>query len=354
MTWLTWRQFRLQATAGALALAAAAVALLITGLGLRHLFDTSGVVSCTLHGDCPVGQKGGVGPAAAEFLTHYRILQQLVGPALLALPGLIGIFWGAPLVARELETGTYRLAWTQSVSRARWLAVKVALIGLASMALAGLFSLLVSWWFSPLDRVNLDRFDPGTFDERGVVVIGYAAVAFAIGVLAGIVLRRTLLAMASTLVAFVGLRLALTFAVRPKLEAPVHASAALTLGQNLGFEVTPIGVIPFAQTPQIPNAWVYSTSFVAKTGHPAGTTAVGRLTAQLCPALLAAPDGQHDPPAAAFNVCAHKLAGFYHLFVSYQPANRFWAFQASELIICLALAATLLGAGFWWLRRRLV
>ena len=74
----------------------------------------------------------------AGFLSHDKFLRDLLGPLMLAVPALLGIFWGAPLVARELETGTYRLAWTQSVTRTRWLAVKVALVGLASVAVAGL------------------------------------------------------------------------------------------------------------------------------------------------------------------------------------------------------------------------
>jgi hypothetical protein len=354
MTWLAWRQFRLQAAAGALALAAAAAALLITGLDLRHLFDTSGAASCLAHGNCGVGLKGGAGSAEADFLSNDRVLRYLIGPVLLVVPGIIGIFWGAPLVARELEGGTYRLAWTQSVSRTRWLAVKVALLGLASMALAELFSLLVSWWFSPVDAVNLNRFDPGTFDERGIVAIGYAALAFAIGVLAGIVLRRTLTAMATTLVAFVGLRLALTFGVRPNLEAPAHASMSVAVGQNMGFLASPTAITPFVTNPKIANAWIRSASVVDKAGHAPGKTTLQRLTAHLCPSLLAGPNGQHQPAPGAFNACIQKLAGVYHVVVSYQPASRFWAFQAYELVICLALAAILLGTGFWWLNRRLV
>ena len=80
-----------------------------------------------------------------RFLQHLSLVSLLV-------PALIGIFWGAPLVARELEAGTFRLAWTQSVTRTRWLAVKIALVGLASVLAAGLLSLLVTWWSSPLDR----------------------------------------------------------------------------------------------------------------------------------------------------------------------------------------------------------
>jgi len=65
---------------------------------------------------------------------------------ILVVPALLGIFWGAPLVANELETGTYRLAWTQSVTRKRWLAAKLGLVGLWSMAVAGLLSFIVTLW----------------------------------------------------------------------------------------------------------------------------------------------------------------------------------------------------------------
>ena len=108
---------------------------------------------------------------------------------MIVVPGVIGVFWGAPLVARELETGTYRLAWTQSVTRARWIAVKLGVVGLASMAAAGLLSLMVTWWSSPIDRVNMTLYT--SFDQRGIVPIGYAAFAFALGVLAGVLIRRT-------------------------------------------------------------------------------------------------------------------------------------------------------------------
>lgn len=105
------------------------------------------------------------------------------------MPGILGIFWGAPLLAREVETGTFRLAWTQSVTRTRWLAIKLAVIALTSMALAGLLALMLTWWASPIDTVNMNRFAPGVFDQRGIVAIGYAAFAFALGVTAGVLIE---------------------------------------------------------------------------------------------------------------------------------------------------------------------
>ena len=144
---------------------------------------------------------------------------------LVLVPGLIGLFWGAPLAARELETGTYQLAWTQGVTRKRWLAVKLGLVGLASVAVAGLFSLMMTWWSSPLDRVNADPFTP--FDQRGIVPLGYAAFAFALGVCVGLVLHRTVPAMVATLAVFAGVRLVVANWVRPYLLAPLRLVAGL-------------------------------------------------------------------------------------------------------------------------------
>ena len=111
-------------------------------------------------------------------------------------PALIGLFFGAPLIARELETGTFRLAWTQSVTRRRWLAVKLGLVGLAAMAFGGLLTWMVDWWASPIDAANQNRFGLANFGFHGVAPIGYAAFAFALGATAGVLLRRTVPAMA--------------------------------------------------------------------------------------------------------------------------------------------------------------
>jgi hypothetical protein len=187
MTWLAWRQFRTQALVTLGLLAALAVLVIVTGLHLRDVYDSLGGAHCTARKDC------------AELTAHDRTLASLLGPALLAIPALLGMFWGAPLVARELESGTFRLAWTQSVTRRRWLSVRVALVGVAALAVAGVASWLVTWWFAPLDAVNLNRFDPSVFTTRGVVAIGYAGFAFALGVAAGALTRRTLPAIGATL-----------------------------------------------------------------------------------------------------------------------------------------------------------
>jgi hypothetical protein len=341
-----WRQFRIQAVVAFAALAALAILLAITGARLDHLYDTSGISTCKPPSNCDA--------LKSAFVSHDKLLQNLLGPLLLVVPAVIGLFWGAPLIARELEAGTYRLAWTQSVTRTRWLAVKVALLGLASIAVAGLLSLMVTWWSSPLDHVNMNRFTRGVFDERGIVPIGYAAFAFALGLTAGTLVRRTVPAMATTLVAFVGARLAATYWIRPHLMTPAHTSATFASASNLGFEVNGSSPLTFvAGPPNIPNAWVYSDRIVDKAGRAA--TNLHAFLLKACPDIGAPPPGVRGrAPAnpAAFQACIAKLSAKFHETVTYQPASRYWTFQSYETAIFLLLALILTGVSFWWIRRR--
>ena len=349
---LTWRQFRTPAAAALAALVALAIVLAITGRHLAHLYDSSGIATCKAPSNCDA--------LDATFLSHYRLLQALLGPFLLAVPALVGIFWGAPLVARELESGTYRLAWTQSVTRTRWFAVKVAVVGIASVAVAGLFSLMVTWWASPIDRVNLNRFTPGVFDARGVVAIGYAAFAFALGLTAGVLIRRTVPAMATTLVAFVGTRLAVAYGLRPHLIAPAHTSADFGSASNLGFEAGGSSGLTFvAGPPHIPNAWVYSDRIVDKAGHAPTSHFLHAYLLRVCPDIgvppRPTPNGARVRPAGpdAFQACVAKLSARFHEAVTYQPPGRYWTFQFYETGIFLVLALILTAISFWWIRRRL-
>src|ERR1700722_16269716 len=111
MIWFAWRQFRLQAVVVAAALVAVGVLFLLTGPSMLHLYDTT-VVHCRVHNDC--------GAATTILVSKYNKLFQFMTSFSVIVSALLGIFWGAPLIARELETGTYRLAWTQGVMRSRW------------------------------------------------------------------------------------------------------------------------------------------------------------------------------------------------------------------------------------------
>jgi hypothetical protein len=347
-----WMQFRTQAMVGIGGLVVVAVVLAVTGPHLVHLFDAN-VAACAAHGDCPI--------AIPSFLRNDHGLQIGLDALVVVVPGAIGVFWGAPLVARELETGTYRLAWTQSVTRTRWLAVKLGVVGLAGMVVAGLLSLAVTWWSSPIDRANLGVFIP--FDQRDLVPVGYAAFAFALGATAGTLLRRTVPAMAATLVAFVAVRLSFTIFLRPHLIAPIHDVTPMN-PMVMGFGIFNGGApMLLPNPPNLPNAWLYSVQIVDNADH----ALTPQVLADACPSLVALGPGGGPPigpahravlpaPAAlqqALHTCVAKLSTTYHEVTTYQPSSRYWTFQGLETAIYVALAVVL-GAGcFWWVRHRL-
>jgi hypothetical protein len=345
MIWLTWRQFRAQAWVASAALAVIAIVLAVTGLRLAHLYDSSGIAACHAHGNC--GTLGTAFMSQVKGSSGYKALYDGAVVVLYAVPAIIGVFWGAPLVSREIETGTFRLAWNQSVTRTRWLAVKAGLIGLAAMATAGLLSLMVTWWASPIDRAlglpggrngpsGVNRFAPLLFGARGITPIGYAAFAFALGVTAGVLIRRTIPAMATTLAVFSAALITMSLLVRPHLATPLRAISALNLAHITGLTINNGGQTDVTAAANRPGAWILANQTISTSGHVFTGPAP-----HICLS-----------PTASFQACQAAL-GRLHLrqLVTYQPASRYWAFQSYETAIFLVLALALAGVCFWWVRR---
>ena len=281
-----------------------------------------------------------------------------LGLLVIVTPGLIGAFWGAPLVASEFEDGTFRLVWTQSVTRTRWLAVKLAVGGLASMAAAGLLSLVVTWWSGPLDRAAMNQF--ATFDQRDIAPIGYAAFAFTFGVLAGTLIRRTRPAMALTLAVFIATRLAELTWLRPRLLPPVLLSLALNPGSTGYGQAGTLSVLFGSPTlmpnpPDLPNAWMTSLRIVNARGQALTTPELN----SACPGIGQGRGGggglgHTRAPQAVVNslqACVAKIGSTYHEAVAYQPASRYWPLQWYELAIFLGAALILAAACLWRIRR---
>jgi hypothetical protein len=334
MIWVAWRQFRTQALVGLGLLAAFALLVLVTGLHLHNVYNSVGGRNCAARGDCTA-------------LTAYdKPLQALLGPALIAIPALLGMFWGAPLLARELESGTYRLAWTQSVTRRRWLSVRVGLVGVAALAVAGLASWLVSWWFAPLDVVNLNRFAPSVFTARGIVAVGYAGFAFALGVACGGLTRRTLPAMAATLFGFVAARIAFTLWVRPHLLPAKEVVDSTMLGK--GVEFLPKVVRVVAAPPPIPNAWMVSAAIVDRAHHALSIPQLHDLLVRICPTVATSVLADGAPALRCRVALSHQV----QQLVTYQPPSHYWPLQALETAIFLAAALALIGATVWRIGRR--
>jgi hypothetical protein len=340
MTWLTLRQFRASAIAAAIGLGLAALVLALTPQGTE-------LTRCVGQVRCPVTSDKFLG------LAHGHLLKYL-STGLVALPGLLGAFWGAPLLARELESGTYRLAWTQSVTRTRWLAVKLGVVGVAAVLAAGLVSLMVTWWAHPIDHVTANRYSAEIFSTRGLVPIGYAVFAFALGATLGLLIRRTLPAMAATLAGYVGVHLAVIAWVRPHLAKANHLSLPLRAANGFGFTRASGdgGVHFFASGATIPNSLVVSNHLVDKAGQVPSTQALDQFLHTTCPAIVSPTPGG-DPTGELFNDCLTKLAANYHLVAAVIPASRYWDLQLAETGLYLVFAAVLTAACFWWIRHRL-
>jgi hypothetical protein len=343
MIWLTWRQFRVQACTAMVGVTIIAVVFAITGGHVAHLYQTSGIPTCAAHGTCSTLRTAFLKQITAD---PAYVVSYLLGLAVLYLtPAIIGMFWGAPLVTRELEAGTFRLSFTQSVTRTRWLAVKLAVIALVTMAALALLSLIITWWASPIDKADAlpgdgqalpNRFVPIIFGARDIAPIGYAAFAFALGVTVGILIRRTLPAMAVTLAAVAAVQIVMPATVRPHLIPPVRTTTPFDTAAITRFEITGTHMTVTAPV-NLPGAWIVSTQTIDPTGHP--------FTGPAAPACLINNTPSMQP-------CTDSIAHLHlRQLVTYQPANRYWTFQWLETAIFLVLACALAGISGWLIRR---
>ncbi len=324
MTWLVWRQHRAQFYIGAALLAAFAVVIVITGGQVADQFHAA-QAACTAGHGCR--QLGGL------FMGSHVVGFLII--ATLGAPLVVGLFWGAPLVAAEAEAGTTQFAWMQSITRARWLTAKIGWMMWAAAIWGGVISILVTWWSSPTNAEQLNQFDPGRFDLMDLVPVGYSLFAMALGIAAGALLRRTLPAVAVTLAGFVAVRVAITLWVRP------HYLAAVTTFSSVVTGSTPPGAY-----------WKLAQGVLGPNGQPVPQPSnipyLDGIPQNALPAsCLPAVNGPSGPTPACVQALAH-----YRAFITYQPASRFWAFQGIETGIFVVLAAGLVAFTVLLLLRR--
>jgi len=325
MTWVTWQQYRYQAAFAAALLAVLAFVLLITGLHAAAVWH-SALTQCAADNSC-------ASLAGSNLSLGSPIITTLV-VATSAVPVLPGLLWGAPAVASELETGTNQFAWTQSVTRRRWLAVRAGWLLLGAAVLAGAVSAIVTWWSGPFNALTADAFQINRFDVTDIAPVGYAIFAMALGICAGTLLRRTLPALGITLAGFVAVRLVIALWLRLHYLTPVTVYYKLTANF-----ITPAGsYLPVSQGVIGPNG-----SVPAMTG-PIGVDGVPVPAA--CQRFLS-PTTLNLHPVES---CMAQRG--YRWYLTYQPADRFWAFQGIETGIFVVLAAILIGITFLVLSRR--
>jgi hypothetical protein len=330
MAWVSWRQHRTTLAGLIAVLGLAGLYLYITGLDLRH--------EVTAYGEMFTAN----GTGKMEMTPTAALLQ--------VLPALIGAFVGAPVLARELETGTFRYTWTQGFGRQRWAAAKLAQIALAVTVLAGAFGFLFSWCYAPIIgvRQGLSPLMAITFDLRGVAFAGWALVAFAIGVLAGVLIRRVVPAMFATLAAWSGLAVITGVYLRPHYEAPVVTSsfklpsAAWVIGQRWTLHGKPVSLSVVSHVLSklgaievAPGVFGAPSSGTGQTGGGLGQTVT-----------------QGSPVSHSVNPVPYLVHHGYAELTSYQPATRFWPFQWIEGGWLLVLSLLLIAAAVWLVRRR--
>jgi hypothetical protein len=208
MVWVTWRQHRPTLLSVPALFGAVAVFLLIAGLKIHH--DYAVLTACHPFDSAHCqALNSNFNHADWTLANTMLILLQLA-------PALIGTFIGAPVLARELETGTYRYAWTQGYGRTRWTIGKLVLLAVTVTAAAGVFSMLWAWFFHPfLKQEDLSRLSATVFATQGVAFAAWTLAAFTLGALAGMLVRRIVPAMAATLGAYLGLALLTWLVLRP-------------------------------------------------------------------------------------------------------------------------------------------
>jgi ABC-type transport system involved in multi-copper enzyme maturation permease subunit len=347
MIWLTWRQFRLQALVIAATVLVIGFALLLTGPDMLHNYQLN----------------------KTDFLNQIEFQQwnkrlYFVGLiAVYAAPPVIGAFWGAPLIARELEAGTHRLVWTQSISRSRWLLTKLAVSGGAAIVITGLLSLAVTRWSDPIDDAVgggadtnsfMPRMWPSVFGARGIVPIGYTAFAFVLGVAIGLLVRRSLVAVALTLALVIGVQILFPMLLRSHLVTPATTLVVATTENMRGLQLK-----NGASTPQVSGLVVNVGATRDWTVSDHTVNSSGKVE-DILPSWFVdcgpQPPGQNQAGESrpSLQSCLSRLADEgYRQKVTYIPASRFWDLQWRETGLFVVLAFLLAGFSFWRIRRDL-
>jgi hypothetical protein len=356
--WTIWRQHRAEAGVGALILAALAAAMLVVGTTARDRARALGLPTCAnAHGDCS--------PALGALHRDFHTIPPFTA-ALIAVPLLAGMFWAAPLVSREYEAGTHRLAWTQSVSPLRWITTKISVIFTVLGAAALALGLLATWTLDPLTAAFGGRYNSTWYDTQGIVPVACMIFALAVGVAASALIRRTIPAMAVTLLIYAVARIPIHW-IRGHFWPAVTGSYTTPFSTLLQNPTRPIG--DDFTSHLSPNDWVQTVTIIDPAGHTAVVDGSNLdVLSKYCPDLTpstAPGNGTRDggtasgiPHAGPINVpaptpptdaqiasCRPKIANLsLHEKITYQPASHFWLIQTVESLIFISLAALLVTA----------
>jgi hypothetical protein len=300
--WVSWRQYRFPAIGAAVFLGVLAAYLLIMGLRVRSGYAS--VASCPQLG----GRLSHTCGTALMLFGGYHVYGESTAAVLMAVPVLIGAFAGAPILSRELEVGTFRFAWTQGAGRTRWALARLALPAVIVTAAAAAFSQLFGWFYYPFFATGDSAFGPQYFELTGIAFAAWTLAAFAIGTLAGVLIRKVVPAIAAAMAVWAGLLLVTSLYLRRLYQAPLSV-------RNGGHGAP--GVSP----------WLISQWWTGPNGKT--ITSENKIIALI----------NHPQPG-------------YTQWTTYEPGTRYWHFQFIEGGWLLVLSLLLIAAAIWLIRRR--
>ena len=321
LAWVTWRQHRAALTGAGALLGVLGVYLVCMGLEMHNAYahvaacHPSGSASC--HNLLQSFNQHYYGSQQGSVVTS-GLNAQTVPFLLLAVPILLGVFVGAPVLARELESGTFRFAWTQACGRVRWAVTKLVLLAVALTVLAYAFSQLFTWYFSPfLAEGKTGKFAMQLFGNLGVDFAAWTLLAFAVAAFLGVLIRRAVAAMAVALATCTVLDVATMMALRQHYATPLVAAGSNPPGGKW--------------------AWVLGQWL----GGPNGQ--------RFNPANIPLSVQNSSSPDAFTNwLRTVHITQWW----SYVPGSDFWRFQLIEGGWLFAVSALLIAAAVWTVRRR--
>lgn len=284
----------------------------LTGVHMAHVYSDA-TRSCSANGTCGLLGNLFQGDGAIVDLVHLSI----------ALPLLLGVLFGATLIARETDHATNVLVWTQTVSRRRWLFTKIAAVLAATVVISAAVSALVTWWSGTPNSLYENRFEGAQFDTQNVLPIALALFGVALGIAMGSLFRRTLPAIAATVAGFVATRLVVSVYLRPHYAKTVTSSFALNGPQSI---------------PR--SSWTVHQYLTDPRGRKLNGVNIN-IPASCRPSVTGR--------SGAFD-CLGRLG--YRTVVEYHPASQYWRFQWTETGLFLALAALLVVAAVMLTLRR--
>jgi hypothetical protein len=305
--WVGWREQRTETLIAIVIVVAIAVFLVPTGIEMARAYDHDGIAAC-LRPHASFGCDGTI----RSFQDRFTQVGNLLG-WLTLLPGIVGVLLAAPFIA-QFENGAYRLDWTQSVTRRRWIAGKLALSIGATVLISLAIIALVTWWRTPLVHVN-GRMENSVFDSEGIVAVGHALFALGLALAVGVIWRRAVAALIVAFITYFATRLFVDLWLRQRLTSPVSATFS-SRGDG--------------GPPQ--HAWVIAEYPSDRLGHPIA------LHPGLCPS------GNAKACIAALD------PGYMHAV--YEPASRFWSMQLTEFGLFTGIAIALIAFAAWWTDRR--